>query len=247
MTLRRACGAEVLSGKPSGCDFFDRCGVLLQECGQRLPLAHLVGCPSCQQQRRQLAQLREALLRLPAPAGRSGWQTGVWARIDRGDRAPSAPRRSRWWELALGLPAVVAIAAAWLFWVRPPVPHVAVAQPLLAMRVVPGPHQNRTAGQAAAGDDLVVQVSRLASRLAELRIYREDGGLAVRCSEQPPCSRRGDRLLVQWRIPAVGRFRIQVLGAASALPPASGSYDRDTAAVMSVGEVWRIEELLEVW
>jgi hypothetical protein len=238
-----------VTGEPATCDFFDRRGVLLEERGQPLPDDHLANCPHCRQRQRQLATLREDLRRLPGPPSRPGWEAGVWAGIARRDQGQGATRAVRW-ILGLGLPAAAAMAAL-LLWLRPPggdpagTPAVS-DRPLLAMRIVPGAQKHRAAGQAAAGDELRVVVHS-ATGNAEVRVYRDDVGLAVRCSDKPPCSRKGKSLELRWPLPAVGRYRVQVVGAPSALPEPEGSYDIDTARLMAVPEHWKLEELLEVW
>jgi hypothetical protein len=212
------------------CAWFEREGVLAEERG--LPLdEHLAGCAECRQRQGEIAELRGDLARVVGPGPRDGWQREVWRRIER------VPRRR---GIVLWV-AVPLAAAAVLFLVLGRHRALEPAELQLALHMERDPQRPRTRGDAGVGDTVVIAASGLGAG-GELRIYRE--GLLFRCSGPPACERTQDRLTARWKVPALGRHRVVVLGGPA---PLRGSLDEDLAAATELGVPWREGEPVDVW
>jgi hypothetical protein len=229
------------------CRFLEDRGLLVEQQGVNVD-QHLASCPTCRENRRRIAALETALGQIPLPAPAGHWEQAVWSKL----AARQASRPARWWgghrPLAVASAAVVLglSIGAGVWFVQDE--GGADAPVHLAMRFERGAERTRGEGQATVGDTMVVEVSGLVAVTAELRIYRDDAGLALRCSAEPPCQRQGDRLLARWRVPAPGRYRILVATGAGPFPAPSGSYDEDASALQAAaGGATHLERSLEVW
>ena len=179
---------------------------------------------------------------MPVPHSDSHWEQAVFAKI--AARETSGARRSRWW-LSLSA-AGIAVLFVVVLSLRSSPPE-GDPRPILAVRFQAGADRLRTEGQPTVGSSLLIEVAAIREPNAELRVYRDDVGLVLRCSTASPCRRRGDKLEARWTIPAIGRYRVMVAAGAAALPQPSGSYDQDAAALTAAGGHWKLEELFEVW
>lgn len=209
----------------SQCDRFETEAVLLLERG--LPLdEHFSACPDCLAARAFYDRLREAL----AAVGEGdqppvGWQAGVWERIEqrRGRR-----RWRPWWGL---VPAALAASLAAVLLVRTPEP----APVFLKAEIEAGPSVQR-GEEAKPGDSLRLTASTGGARHAELRVYRNDAELILRCSTESPCSRKGEDLQATVVLDGIGRYQPLLLLSKNPLPEASaGSLDADTDAALAAG------------
>jgi hypothetical protein len=222
------------------CDRFDARELLRQERGEP-PDPHLGTCAVCQQRLARTEALRRALGQIPIVKSTTSWEQAVWGKIATGGRRP---QRRRLW---VGLPVLLAAAGVILLvrsQGRSPVEGTA---PVLALAFEAGPERLRSGGPAV-GATVVVDGTAVQHDHAELRIYRDDAGLLLRCSTEPPCQRRDGRLGARFTIPAIGRYRVLLLQAPVPLPPpGTGGYDRDVAAVTSVQSSVHVEQSFEVW
>jgi hypothetical protein len=190
-----------------------------------LPLdEHFATCPDCRAAREAYDRLRAGLAALGAEAAPPpDWRARVWQEI-----SSRRSRRRRWrpWLLAGGL-AAAAIAA---LLVRTP-QHDAAA---LAGEVRPGASGRRGA-EAHPGDVLVLRATTGGARHAELRVYRNDRDLVLRCPGDPPCLR--DRRLIgaELALDLAGRYQPLLLVAEGALPDPGGELDLDAAAAAKAG------------
>jgi hypothetical protein len=232
---------------PGGCDRFDDRELLRQERGEPDSDdssdsydSHLATCPTCQQRLARTEALRRALGQLPVQASTTNWEQSVWARIDQGR---GQRRRRRLW---LGLPVVLAAAGVLLLVRSPARPPGEGGVPVLALAFEAGPERMRSNG-AAVGATVVLDGAALQMAHAELRIYRDDAGLLLRCTTEPPCQRRDGRLAARFTIPAIGRYRVLLLQAPVPLPPPAGGYDQDLAAVTAAQSTVHVEQSFEVW
>ena len=230
-----------MTAPASGCDQFDARELLRQERGEP-PDPHLGTCPECQQRLARTQALRQALGQIPIEKSTTSWEQAVWGRIGAG--GARKPQRRRLW---LGLPVLLAAAGVLLLIRSPGRSPVEGTAPVLALAFEAGPERLRSGGPAV-GATVVVDGTAVQHDHAELRIYRDDAGLLLRCSTEPPCQRRDGRLGARFTIPAIGRYRVLLLQAPVPLPaPGRDGYDRDVAAVTGVQSSVHVEQSFEVY
>jgi hypothetical protein len=173
-----------------------------------------------------------ALPALPSAAADTAWQDQVLARIDAQAVAapvPLRPRRAARW-VALAAPALAA-AAAVVLWLGRDRAAPADAEPAaLSVVVTPGAAARRGDAPATVGDVLAA----VARPGAELRIYRGDHVLLVRCPGQAACRVAADGApAVDWPLAAPGRYR--AFAVAGTAPAPTGDLDADLAAAARAG------------
>jgi hypothetical protein len=213
----------------SPCDRFEAEGLLLLE--QGLPLdEHFVTCPDCLAARDAYEQLFADIATLGAEDEPPvGWQARVWERIDR-----RRERRRSWWQGWHGwiVPVGVGLAAslAALFLIRPPGPQ----PPSLRVEVQAGATVRR-GGEAQPGSLLRLTAATGGSRHAELRVYRNDTELVLRCSTDRPCARQGDELRATVVLDAVGRYQPLLMRADKPLPSPVSDLEKDTSTALAAG------------
>jgi hypothetical protein len=251
----------VSAGPPPDCSRYDRRVVLRQERGQTggEPELHLASCARCQQLDARTAALREELGRLPVPPSAPHWEQAVFARIAAGQAPARRPRPARSLQVAFGAALAVAVAALVVLIRLPPredqpgyttetLPPPPPAPVLVALAHQPPAARMRSEGEPLVGGTTVVKATGPLPANTEVRIYRDDAGLQLRCSDQPPCTRTGNGLEVRFLIPAIGRYRVVVVvGADRALPAPGGSYDADMTALIQAGIPTPEERVYEVW
>lgn len=158
-------------------------------------------------------QLQELIRQLPDETSRKEWKDKLHAAIKadsaiRDEQAALARRRGRLrWLTAAA--AGLAAAAAVLLWMRRPQPLLTGDDITVAIERGAGPRSaaasSDDATTAAVGDTLVFTVrARVAT---ELRIYRDEQELTLRCPGFSGCSRRGRMLVARLPITAPGRYR----------------------------------------
>ncbi len=214
----------------SRCDRFEAEGLLLLE--QGLPLGeHFAACPDCLAAQASYAQLYTEIAALGAEDELPvGWQARVWERLDqRRER-----RRSRWlgWLVPAGAMAAAASLAALLL-IRPPGPS-GPQPPSLRAEIQAGATVRR-GGEAQPGDLLRLTAMAGGARHAELRVYRNDTELVLRCSTDRPCSRHGDELRAAVLLDAVGRYQPLLMRAERPLPAPVSNLEKDTSAALAAG------------
>jgi len=207
----------------SQCDRFETEGLLLLE--QDLPLdEHFSTCPDCVAARAAYERLRAGIATLGAEDEPPvGWQARVWEGIDQ--------RRERrrlgwaWWIV----PGVAATLAALLL-IRPPGPQL----PSLRIEIQAGATVHR-GGEAQPGDLLQLTAIPSSAHHAELRVYRNDAELVLRCSTERPCSRQGDELRAAVRLDVIGRYQPLLILSARPLPAPTSDLEKDTSAALAAG------------
>ncbi len=214
------------------CDRYEREALLLLEEGRPLD-EHFATCPECLAARAAHERLRAALLTPIDAAPRAGWEAGVLSAID---RAPA--RRSPWARRAPWMAGAMAAAAAVsLVVIRTRPLDDALA---LDAAVMPGDAaQVRGAGTHVG--DLLQLHARARGRFAELRVYRNDRELVMRCA--PPqssgadfkCTRDGSALAGELRLPSVGAFQAFVAASDKELPPPASTLGEDTERLIASG------------
>jgi hypothetical protein len=210
------------------CDRFALEGALALERGEPLD-PHYATCPDCAAALaayRAIAADVGALAAGAAPA--PDWQARVHAGIAR-----AQPRRRLAWLWALPVAAAAALAIALL---RPGPP------PSLTVDVVAGGGQAR-AETPKAGDRLAIRA--VVGGPAELRVYRDDAEMVLRCADAAPCARDGRTLSADWALPGPGRYRaLLIVGPA---PAPAGGLDADVRAVREAGGSPLLSQEIAVW
>ncbi|HEX5718722.1 MAG TPA: hypothetical protein VF179_21355, partial [Thermoanaerobaculia bacterium] len=70
---------------------------------------------------------------------------------------------------------------------------------------------------------------------SELRVYRNDTELILRCSTEPPCSRRRGELTASVVLDGVGRYQPLLIFSEEPLPDIASNLDTDTDAALAAG------------
>lgn len=224
----------------TSCGRFEREGLLLLEQGQPLD-PHFDTCADCRAVRAEYEALQAGIGDLGrAYAGRTDWQARVFAGVARMGERRASPWR---WLVWLGAPAVLT-AAVLLLLLRPvsgpessgPVLALAFHRPGEGVAVMRGEH-------VRPGDVLDVTIRTGGAAHAELRVYRDDQALLVRCTDRPPCVRSDDGLTASIRLEERGRYQIALLYGPQSLPAPGAGLDDDLARARAAGATVELREL----
>jgi hypothetical protein len=217
----------------SPCDRFEAEGLLLLE--QGLPLdEHFATCPDCLASRAAYEQLFTDIATLGAEDEPPvGWQARVWEQIDqRRERRKS--KWARWlgwpgWLVPAGAAAAASLAGLLLIHSPQPLP------PSLRAEIQAGSTVRR-GGEAQPGSLLRLTATTGGSSHAELRVYRNDTELVLRCSTDHPCSRQGDQVSATLLLDAVGRYQPLLMRGEKPLPSPVSDLEKDTSAALAAGD-----------
>lgn len=229
----------------SGCDRFELEGLLALEQNRPLP-KHCLTCPQCQKELESYQKLKQALAdNIPHPASAdvqasleppSDWRERTWEAIEGRQKQRSFARR---W-----IPATAAVAAALLLLI------------LLPTRRGPAPfsfHQEilsegsvRRGESAQPGDRLILRATTGGAAHAELRVYRDERDLVLRCSSEPPCILNGDRLEANLVMESLGSYQPLVLLSEQPIPAPSSGLDADAGAAAAVGARVELGQAVQV-
>lgn len=221
------------------CDRFTRdgAGALAVERGT-LEAAHLASCAVCREAHAAYLAFAEVVREARAePRPADGWEDDVRRRIAVRRRARGRARS--WRYVAGGAAALAAVALVIIILGRRPGPR-APAHVALATSVVSGGAVKR-ADVARPGDTLRLVAHLGGGPAGELRVYRVNGKLILRCApaaaaSPPGCVRSGDELTAEVTLPTAGRYRaVLVIGAWPASAATVASFDRDVAAAQAAG------------
>jgi hypothetical protein len=170
-------------------------------------------------------RLKAMIRALPEMTAPAGWEAEVMAAM--AQPARGRVRAARWIALGVALAAGVAVA---LWWRHGAGSESTVTDGAIAVRVIHrGGSRTLPAGDgidAALGDVLRVEA---AGAGGELRIYRDDQELVLRCPGADGCTRGPARWIGELRLQAPGVYRAVYLAPLQENPP-SGSLERDLAA-----------------
>lgn len=222
------------------CERYWREGILLDERGEHDP--HRETCDDCRRAHRERDLLIRALPEIGATSsGDPDWQSHVWQRIARQER--SRARRSYW--LGGALAAAGVIVALGLYLTRAPHPGAQLAEAHLgdaALRPVIDIISSRDAVRsrsARVGDRVRISVRPG----CEVRIYRADH-LVLRCpawQTSPGCTQGVVALVAEAPLITAGEYQLVTI--TSAIVDPAGALDRDLAAVVDAGGVFRLDDL----
>jgi hypothetical protein len=197
--------------------------------------AHVEGCPDCQAALAGYQKVAAALRQandVYVPPG--DWEAKVWSRLAK----QKAPRPGLRWAALVGLGATFAALAA--FFVSSGLGPDALSLTSQVERgsgplvrggaVKPGEVQS-----AAPGDVLHLVAAVPRGKLGDLRVYRGTNELVFQCAKSAACIHSKDGLEARVTLDRVGTYRILLLAADKALPPASGGLDADYAEALRAG------------
>ncbi len=195
----------------TNCERFESEALLLLEQGQPLD-DHFSSCPDCLAARAAYDRLREQLSKLgeeDEPA--ADWQARVWERIEQRKKR----RWSLWWFAPV---AAAAMAALFLIWIP--------SQKPAGLRVeIEAGTTVRRGAEAHPGDLLRLAATTGGARHSELRVYRNETELILRCPKSP-C------FLV---LDGIGRYQPLLLLSESPLPAPTSDLETDTGAALDSG------------
>ena len=224
------------------CDRFEREGLLQWERGEPLE-EHFESCPDCRAARAAYEQLQQQIANVAvdeeAPVG---WQRQVWDTLEARSSARRSPTRRapRWiWPMLPAAGLAVAILGVLLVRLPPSASDIALQVELTA-----GSNAARRGDDAHPGDELTLRARVGDARHAELRVYRDDVELLLRCSTEPPCQRHAEVLEATFELPSIGSYHTLLLVAEHSLPEPSTSFDEDVGMALDTGA--RIEPGREI-
>ena len=203
------------------------------------PDEHEQTCADCAEARRKYLKVGE--LTAGAHEGRelpAAWFDATLAMIE------ARPQHRRRRRLAIGAAGLLAAAAALavLLWPRH---HAVDTAPVLAVRIDRGGAPLR--GSAPhPGDLLVLRAQGGGRRHIELRVYRSERELVLRCAEGLACSPSGDRVNTSIELSQAGRYRAILLATDRELPSADTTLDQAAAQVSNQGGVATLSEAIDV-
>ncbi len=221
------------------CERFTREGLAQLEEGAALD-PHFDACVDCGAARRAYAKVVEELARPRDVAPAPGWEGRVFDQI--AARARRRPRVGRMVAVAAALAA--AVAAPSLFSKDAP-----PALPLrLSVEVLADPSAQLRGQSARPGDRLALRAQvPAAAAHAELRVWRENGELVLRCPGAEGCRREGNQLVGELKLPAVGRYHALVASGPKPLPAALPRFADDAAALLQAGAAVETAEPVDVY
>lgn len=204
------------------CDRFEAEALLRLERGEPLD-EHFAACPDCREARAVYERLRQEIREVgveeePPP----GWEARVWQRI--GERR----HRPRWaWVLA---PLGAAALAAALFFALPRTP----STPSLTQEIIGGETVVRSAS-AHPGDRLELRAETAGAPYVELRVYRNERELLLRCPGDSSCKKTGNEIRASLTFPSAGEYQaVLVLDDEPLAAPGKG-LDSDAGAALDHG------------
>jgi hypothetical protein len=194
------------------CERFENEGLLLLEQGQPLD-DHFSTCPDCLEARAVYERLREQLSQLGAEdESAPDWQARVWEKIEERKKR----RWSPWWFAPV---AAAAMAAFFLIWLPG-------QQPAGLQIEIEAAATVRRGAEAHPGDTLRLTATTGGARHGEMRVYRNETELIVRCPAEDPCSVVLD---------GVGRYQPLLLLSENPLPDPTSDLEKDTGAALDSG------------
>lgn len=230
------------------CNRFEEEDLLLQE--QGLPLdEHFATCASCSATQAEYAWLRAGLSALDREStGRSDWQARIWAGVTR--RQSRRRWQKLWWAaapLAVAAAALLVVGHLGVASSDAPAPRGAGGDVLPSLAYTIHPTSQNTGpmrgDHAKPGDTLAIEIDTGSAAYAELRVYRDDSDLIVRCDDEPPCNRRGRVITASVVLDARGHYQIAFLHGERPLPAPAPALDRDLAEARAGGATVDLREI----
>lgn len=221
------------------CTRFEPEGLLALVRGEALD-EHFETCAACRARRAAYEGMVRDLGALGADARPpADYRAQVWARI----AERRAPRRYGRWVWLVPIPVLAAVALLLLVSRSPG----SGERPLLRYTITPRPDAPPMRGELARpGNLLSLQATTADARVAELRVYRGDRQLVLRCATEPPCERRDGRLSATVTLDGRGDYHVLLLTSDAPLPAPLPALSRDIAAAEQAGAAVERGQLLVV-
>ena len=227
----------------SECTRFADEGALAYERGEPLD-EHFATCSECLKAMADYKALASDIAEDGTElAPRPDFEARVWSAIAR-KRERSAPwwKASSWRRRRLALFAVPALAAAALLilWLARPDDGRTSTAIALHQQIRPGAGTTPARGDSARPNDVaLLRATTGEARAAELRVYfgtgRGGDELLLRCSDQPPCKRRGNEISAELILPRRGDYHCILVTSDGSIPAPTQSLTRDIAAIEDHG------------
>ncbi len=223
---------------PPTCNRFETEGLLGLEQGQPLD-PHFETCPDCLAAREKLEQLKGEIASLGEGLEPPGdWQARTFARLEQRTQSRRRSRLWGWLQAGLGTAAAAALVV------------------VLGLRFEPAPsglELTRARGsealrslEAAPGDPLHLRAPAARAHV-ELRIYRNDLELLMRCATAAPCQRRRGRIEATFQIPGPGTYQVLWLSSEQPLPAPTGrGLDADAERALAAGAFLELGDEIDV-
>ena len=221
----------------AACERFEREGMSRWDEGTP-PDEHESGCPDCQRARAAHDGLVRRIAALPQREPPAGWEQRVLERVAAGSGESVAGRRTlRWFLLAAGVAAACVAVALSLR---------SSDEPLALSHSVLAGAPTRRADSPVVGDRLRVHAATGSARHAELRLYRGERQLLLRCPGDARCQVGAQTIDVEIEFVARGRYRALLLFGEGLLPEPAGSIDDDARAAQAAGAETRLDLPVDV-
>ena len=209
------------------CHRFETEGLVRLEEGRPLD-PHFETCPDCLAARERFEELGTQIASLGEGFEPPGdWQARTFGRIEQRVRHRRRSKLWSWLQAGLGTAAAAALVVVLGLRFEP-------APSGLELRLGAGSESLRSL-DAAPGDPLHLRAPAAETHV-ELRVYRGDLELLMRCSGEAPCRLRRGRIEASFRIPGPGTYQVLWLPSDLPLPSPSGrGLDADAESALAAG------------
>ena len=194
--------------------------------GGEPPDPHERGCDACQKARARCERLASAFTKLPELAPPAGWEERLLARVERREASERRPPARWMWALAAALLMAVLMTVV----LRSP-----REEPLALRQELVQAASGRRADMAVVGDRLRLRASNGGAAHVELRLYRGERELVLRCPGDAQCRAGAEGIEVDLTLASRGSYRALLLAAEVPLPGPKGSLDEDARAAHALG------------
>jgi len=219
------------------CNRYEQEGLLKLEKGENLD-AHFSECQDCIEAAKAHQVIKTELKNMQqqwqAP---QGWQDRIWEEISLRDQSS----KRKWKKI---LPSMAAAAAAAFFILGVLIPN---DSPVSISATVTQNSAVTRSLNAKPGDELSIDAEIGDTPIAELLVYRNDNELVLRCSDQPPCSRRGRHLRATIELENIGNYQPILVLSESILPELTQQLDADASLILESGARVELAEQISVY
>lgn len=214
------------------CERFEQEGLLKLEQGESFDQEldqHINGCADCRVARRSYQTIIQEMNNMQeqwkAPRG---WQERVWQTI------AVREQKNGWSKYRSVLPALSAVASIAVVFLLVTVMWPTDNEISIDISIEPGGSVTRGV-QASSGDKLIIDAAIGETKYAEVLIYRNDNELVLRCSDKPPCNRRGNRISAELYLERMGSYQPMLVLSESTIPEHVSDLDQTAKIILESG------------